>query len=136
MYIKWAKPVQFKLSAIREYSEASLHVLRCVGEGRAVLRGGVLWTVRRNMAQDHHDGTVRVHPLRHAEVVDAVVGNDVCQVVLWSERILSIRHSVSDRGSERADVRAFRTMLGQCPLWTWCESKKIPKHYFITTVSK
>lgn len=34
------------------------------------------------MAQDHHDGTVRVHPLGHTEVVDAVVGDDVCQVVL------------------------------------------------------
>lgn len=61
-----------------------LHVLGCIGKGRAVLRGAVLWAVRGNMAQDHHDRTVRVHPLGHAEVVDAVIGNDVCQVVLWS----------------------------------------------------
>lgn len=39
------------------------------------------------VAQDHHDRTVRVHPLGHTEVVDAVVGDDVCQVVLWSESI-------------------------------------------------
>lgn len=49
------------------------------------------------MAQDHHDRTVRVHPLGHTEIVDAVVGNDVCQVVLWSGQTLSIRYSVSDR---------------------------------------
>lgn len=61
-----------------------LHVLRCVGEGRAVLRGGVLWAVRSDVAHDHHDGTMGVHLLGHAEVVDAVVGNEVCQVVLWS----------------------------------------------------
>lgn len=59
-----------------------LHVLRCVGEGRTVLRGGVLGSVRRHVAQDHHHRAVRVHSLRHTEVVDAVVGNDVCQVVL------------------------------------------------------
>lgn len=48
------------------------------------------------MAQDHHHGTVRVHPLRHAEVVDAVVGNDICQVVLGSEQTLSIMQSASE----------------------------------------
>lgn len=51
------------------------------------------------MAQDHHDRTVRVHPLRHAEVVDAVVGNDVCQVILWIEQTLSIRHSEKEQMS-------------------------------------
>lgn len=45
------------------------------------------------MTQDHHDGTVRVHPLRHAEVVDAVVGYDVRQVVLWNMQTLSGRQS-------------------------------------------
>lgn len=34
------------------------------------------------MAQDHHDRPVWVHSLRHTKVVNAVVGNDVCQVVL------------------------------------------------------
>lgn len=76
-----------------------LHVLWCVREGGAVLGGGVLWPVGSNVAQDHHDRTVRVHPFRHTKVVDAVVGDDVCQVVLWSERTLSIRHSISDRRS-------------------------------------
>lgn len=85
------------------------------------------------MAQDHHDRTLRVHPLRHTEVIDAVIGNDVCQVVLWSEQTLYIRHSVSDRESKRADVNDFGAMLGQSPLLTWCESKQIPKHFCITT---
>lgn len=42
------------------------------------------------MAQDHHDRAVRVHSLRHAEVVDAVVGNDVCQVILRTEQTVSV----------------------------------------------
>lgn len=66
-------------------------MLRRVGEGRAVLRGGVLGSVRGDVAQDHHNRTVRVHSLRHTEVVDAVVGNDVCQVILRAEQTLSIR---------------------------------------------
>lgn len=102
------------------------HVLRCVGESGAVLRGGVLWTVRRHVAQDHHDGPVRIHPLGHAEVVGAVVGNDVCQVVLRSEQTLSIRRSASDRR-----LGAF---LGLCPLLTWCVSNKMPKLYCIKTI--
>lgn len=61
------------------------------------------------MAQDHHDRAVRVHSLRHAEVVDAVIGNDVCQVVLWREHTLSIMQSVSDRKS-----RCQSLALGQC----------------------
>lgn len=52
----------------------------------------------RYVAQDHHDGAVRVHPLRHAEVADAVVGDNVSQVVLWSEQT-SVRHTVSGRMS-------------------------------------
>lgn len=86
------------------------------------------------MAQDHHDRTVRVHPLRHTEVVNAVVGNDVCQVVLWSEQTLSIRYSVSDRGSERANVKTISTMLGQCPLIDLVCVKKRYIYRFITYV--
>lgn len=59
-----------------------LHVLRGVGESRAVLRGRVLWTVWGHVAQHHHHRPVGIHLLGHAEVVDAVVGNDVRQVVL------------------------------------------------------
>lgn len=59
-----------------------LHVLRGVGEGGAVLGGRVLWTVRGHVAQHHHHRPVGIHPLGHAEVVDAVVGDDVRQVVL------------------------------------------------------
>lgn len=68
---------------------SALHVLRSVGEGGAVLRGGVLRSVRSDVAQHHHNGAVRIHPLGHAEVVDAVVGDDVCQVVLWGEQTLA-----------------------------------------------
>ena len=50
------------------------------------------------MAQHHHDRTMGVHLLGHTEVVDAVIGNDVCQVVLRSRETLSVTHSVSDRG--------------------------------------
>lgn len=54
------------------------------------------------MAEDHHDRTMRVHPLGGLEVVDAVSGNDICQVILWSEQTLSIKHVVSAKGIEGA----------------------------------
>lgn len=50
--------------------------------------------MRGNVAQDHHDGTLRVHPLGHPEVVDAVIGDDVRQVILWSRQV-SIRQTWS-----------------------------------------
>lgn len=34
------------------------------------------------MTDDHHDRTVRIHPLGHAEKVDAVVGDQICEIVL------------------------------------------------------
>lgn len=34
------------------------------------------------MTYDHHHRTVRVHPLGHAEKVDAVVGDQICEIVL------------------------------------------------------
>lgn len=68
-----------------------LHVLRGVGEGGAVLGGRVLWTVRGNVAQHHHDRPVGIHPLGHAEVVDTVVGDDVCQVVLHGGQMEHVR---------------------------------------------
>lgn len=76
------------------------------------------------MAQDHHDRAVRVHSLRHAEVIDAVVGDDVCQVVLWREQTLSITQSVSDRKSRCQRV------------WNCAES--VPRVYLssVTTISK
>lgn len=64
------------------HSRSTLHVLRRVGEGGAVLGGGVLRPVRRHVAQDHHDGAVGVHSLGRAEVVNALVGDDVGEVVL------------------------------------------------------
>lgn len=89
-------------------------MLWCVGEGRAVLRGRVLRPMRSNVAQDHHDGAVRVHSLRHTEVGDAVVGNDVCQVVLWREQTLSTMQSVSDRKSR---CQSLWYCAGSVPLY-------------------
>lgn len=34
------------------------------------------------MTDDHHHGTMRVHPLGHAEKADAVIGDQICEVVL------------------------------------------------------
>lgn len=34
------------------------------------------------MTDNHHHRTVRVHPFGHAEKVDAVVGDQICEVVL------------------------------------------------------
>lgn len=70
-------------------------MLRRIGEGGAVLGGGVLRPVWSHVAQDHHHRTVRVRSLRCAEVVDAFICDDVSEVVLWGEQ-------VSQRGSERA----------------------------------
>lgn len=41
--------------------------------------------MRRDVAQDHHDGAVRVHSLRRAEVANAFICDDVGEVVLWRE---------------------------------------------------
>lgn len=41
--------------------------------------------MRRHVAQDHHDGAVGVHSLGRAEVVNALIGDDVGEVVLWGE---------------------------------------------------
>lgn len=43
--------------------------------------------MRGDVAQDHHDGAVRVHSLRRAEVVNALIGDDVGEVVLWREQV-------------------------------------------------
>lgn len=62
------------------------------------------------MAQHHHNGAVRIHPLGHAEVVDAVVGDDVCQVVLWGEQRLA-HQSVGEREGQR------QSLLKRALLW-------------------
>ncbi len=63
----------------------NLHVLRSIWEELGVLWSRVFWTMRGSVTDDHHDGTVRVHPLGHAEKVDAVVGDQICEVVLEKE---------------------------------------------------
>lgn len=67
-------------------SVSALHVLRGVGEGGAVLGGGVLRPMWSDVAQDHHHRAVRVHFLRRAEVVNALVCDDVSEVVLQREQ--------------------------------------------------
>lgn len=34
------------------------------------------------MTDDHHDRTVRIHPLGHTEKVDAIIGDQICEIVL------------------------------------------------------
>ena len=50
----------------------------------------------RCVTDDHHDRSVRVHPLGHTEEVDAVVGDEVRKVVLeWKHRTLNLRGTIS-----------------------------------------
>ena len=62
--------------------ECDLHVLRSIREELGVLRRRVFWAVRGSVTDDHHDGTVRVHLLGDAEKVGAVVGDQICEIVL------------------------------------------------------
>lgn len=76
------------------------------------------------MTQDHHDGTVRVHPLRHTEVVDAVVGYNVGQVVLWNKQTLSGRHSAGE--GKYSQVKFIKTIWGSkrlCMTLHWTLSR-------------
>lgn len=66
--------------------ECNLHVLGSVWEVIGVLWGRVLWAVRGRVTNDHHDGTVRKHPLGNSEEVDAVIGDQICEIVLERER--------------------------------------------------
>lgn len=76
--------VQSVFEHVRECQlECYLHVLGSVGEVIRVLWSRVLWAVRGCVTNDHHDGTVRKHPLGNAEKVDAIVGDQICEVVLW-----------------------------------------------------
>ena len=45
------------------------------------------------MTNDHHDRTVREHPLGNSEEVDAIIGDQICEIVL-GERVKtpSINH--------------------------------------------
>lgn len=66
-------------------SGCNLHVLRSIWEVLSVLWSRVLWAMRSCMTDDHHDRAVRVHPLGHAEKVDAVIGDQICEIVLDKE---------------------------------------------------
>lgn len=62
--------------------ECNLHVLGSVWEVLGVLWSRVLWAVRGCVTDDHHDGTVRKHPLGNSEEVDAIVGDEICEIIL------------------------------------------------------
>lgn len=64
------------------------HVLRGVGEELGVLGRRVFWTVGCCVTDHHHHRAVRVHALRHAEIVDTVVGDQISEVVLeeWRKK--------------------------------------------------
>lgn len=66
-------------------SVCDLHMLRSVWEVLSILWSRVLWAVRSCVTDDHHDRTVGIHPLGHAEKVDAVVGDQICEIVLDKE---------------------------------------------------
>lgn len=70
---------------IARSSKGDLHVLGCVGESGGVLRCCVLWPVGGGVTDHHHHWPVRVDFLGPAEVTDAVVGYQVCQIVLRKE---------------------------------------------------
>ena len=57
-----------------------------VGECGGVLRCCILRPMGGSVAQDHENGPMGVHPLRRPEVVNAVICDQVCQVVLSIER--------------------------------------------------
>lgn len=42
------------------------------------------------MTDDHHHRPMRVHPLGHAEIVDAVVGDQICEIVLKKAELIII----------------------------------------------
>lgn len=62
--------------------EWNLHVLGSIRKVIGVLGSRVLWAVRGRVTNDHHDGTVRKHPLGNSEEVDAIVGDQICEIVL------------------------------------------------------
>ena len=62
------------------------HVLRGIGECGGVLRRCILRPMGGSVAHDHENGPMGVHPLRRPEVVNAVICDQVCQVVLSIER--------------------------------------------------
>lgn len=61
---------------------SDLHVLGGIGVELGELGGRVLGAVGRGVADDHHDGSVGVYPLRHPEVINALISDEVCEVVL------------------------------------------------------
>lgn len=69
-------------------------MLGCVGEGGGVLRCCVLWPMGGGVTDHHHHWPVRVDFLGSAEVTDAVVGYQVCQIVLRKEGGRGVIHGL------------------------------------------
>lgn len=79
--------VQSVFEHVRECQpECNLHVLGSIRKVIGVLRSRVLWAVRGCVTNNHHDGTVRKHPLGNSEEVDAIIGDQICEIVL-GERV-------------------------------------------------
>lgn len=60
----------------------SLHVLGGVGKEMRVLRGRIFRAVGSGVADHHQHGPVRIHLLGDPEERDAVIGNQIRQVIL------------------------------------------------------
>lgn len=61
------------------------------------------------MADYHQDWTMRIDFLGHTEVTDAVIGYQVCHIILWNnnpDRIMSLRNvrSYDDKNGNISNV--------------------------------
>lgn len=82
--------VPFQTSPVQEETDSQqpwdLHMLRSIWEELRILRCRVFWTMRSSVTDDHHHRAVRIHLLRHAEKVDAVIGDQICEIVLGEKK--------------------------------------------------
>lgn len=51
----------------------------------SILWGRVFWSMRGGVADDHHHRTVRVYLLGHSEEAEAVIGDQICEIILQKE---------------------------------------------------
>lgn len=82
-------------------------MLRCIGEVLGVLRRRVLRPVGGSVADDHHDRTVGVDPLGRAEEVNAVVGDQVREVVLGRREEEKERDREREREEEKESISDY-----------------------------
>lgn len=87
-------------------------MLGCVGEGGGVLWSCVLWPVRGGVTDHHQHWPVRIDFLGHAEVTDAVVGYQVCQIVLGKEQEWAYLWAVFIHFSVLFDAKSLSSIYG------------------------